>query len=617
MSVFRVWLVFFAYSVMAAAFVQLLLLPVLLPEFHWRDGLLIVGDWHYFQPFAEKMVKAIHLHGWSHWYLRPNGQAPGGIAAAIYAVTVPKPYVLIPLFAALHATGAVMVMRLVELFGIRRRLAVFAALPFLLGPTAILWFTQIHKDTFYAPGLVLCLYGWVYLLRKKTVGEKDTLLRRLVVFSLSISTGIFLVWVVRHHYIETITAFSLIMVMLGFCVMAVRVFSGSATWLNAVFIMIALATVPALLFNVKFPKVTTGISYFDKKIESAKKAELPKTGEAVELPKTGEVVALPEGIKAIGVTEDGRVLMLLKTEKTVDLPKAEKTVDLPKAEKTVDLPKAEKTVDLPKAEKTVDLPKAEKTVDLPKAEKTVDLPKAEKTVDLPKAGEFVPLPEGIGAIRVTENGRLTMIPKVEKEVQVPKAEKPVAGSELFWQPSPILPDSLDLVLKRAYAYRQYFYRATSKANPGSTFDRGRFLNSFENIVKYLPRAIQIGMFSPFPNKWLEPGTLPVYTVMRRVNGLEMFCLYVAMLGLVPAIYYWRRRFELWVVFVFFVYFTLVPVIILPNIGTMVRYRYAPIMALGGLGIAAIGVWLQSRRQKRTGFSNNQSKKLLNGGKHER
>jgi len=363
--------------------------------------------------------------------------------------------------------------------------------------------------------------------------------------------------------------------------MATRVHSGSATWLNAVVMMIALATVPALLFGVKFPKVTVGLSYFDKQIENAKKAELtktgeavelPKTGEAVELPKTGEAVALPEGIKAIGVTEDGRVLMLLK---------------------------------------------AEKTVDLPKAEETVDLPKAEETVDLPKAGKFVALPEGVGAIRISENGRLTMIPKAEKKVRVPKAEKPVAVSEPLWQPSPFLPDSLDRVLNRVYAYRQYFYRYTSKKNPGSTFDKGRYLNSFENIVKYLPRAIQIGMFSPFPNRWIEPGTLPVYTVMRRLNGLEMFCLYVAMLGLVPAIYYWRRRFELWVVFVFFVYFTLVPVIILPNIGTMVRYRYAPIMALGGLGIAAIGVWLQSRRQKRTGFSNNQSEKLLNGGKHER
>jgi len=195
-----------------------------------------------------------------------------------------------------------------------------------------------------------------------------------------------------------------------------------------------------------------------------------------------------------------------------------------------------------------------------------------------------------------------LIPKTEKSVKIPKAVKSILGSELLWQPSTILPDYLDRILERVYAYRQYFYRATFKKNAGSTFDRGRFLNSFENIVRYLPRAIQIGMFSPFPNRWLEPSTTPVYTIMRRVNGLEMFCLYVAMLGLVPAIYYWRRRFEFWVVFVFFGYFTLVPVIILPNIGTMIRYRYAPLMALAGLGVAAIGVWLQSRRKVRYGGS---------------
>ncbi|MBC8427183.1 MAG: hypothetical protein H8E00_00845 [Deltaproteobacteria bacterium] len=597
MSVFRVWLVFFAYSVMAAAFVQLLLLPVLLPEFHWRDGLLIVGDWHYFQPFAEKMVKAIHLHGWSKWFLRPSGQAPGGIAAAIYAVTVPKPYVLIPLFAALHATGAVMMMRLVELFGIRRRLAVFAALPFLLGPTAILWFTQIHKDTLYAPGLVFCLYGWVYLLRMKTVGEKILIVRRLMVFFLSISAGIFLVWVVRPQYIEIFTVFAFIMLILGLCVMAVRVYSGLVVWRNAVVMAIALAAVPASLLTLKAPKVTMGMSYFDKQIESTKTTELPKTEKIVELPKADKTVELPEGIKAVGMTKNGRLLMLLKTEKTVELPKAEETVELPKAEETVELPKAEETVELPKAEETV------------------ELPKAGKTAELPKAGKFIALPESVGAIKITEEGRLLMIPRTEKKVSVPKAKKPAGDSELLWQPSPILPDSLDLVLKRVYAYRQYFYRATSRGNPGSTFDRGRFLNSFENIVRYLPRAIQLGMFSPFPNRWLEPSTTPVYTIMRRVNGLEMFCLYVAMLGLVPAIYYWRRRFEFWVVFVFFGYFTLVPVIILPNIGTMVRYRYAPIMALGGLGIAAIGVWLQGRRRARDGGPEQAMK--VNSAKDER
>ena len=575
MSTFRVWLVFFAYSVMAAAFVQFVALPVLFPEFHWRDGLLIVGDWHYFQPFAEKMVEAIHLHGWSQWSLRPSGQAPAGIAAAIYAVSVPKPYVLIPLFATLHATGAFMVMRLMELFGVRRRLAILAALPFLLGPTAILWFTQIHKDTLYAPGLVFCLYGWVYLLRMKTVGRKDTLLRRLIVFFLSVSTGIFLVWVVRPQYIEIFTVFALIMVILGFCVLAVRGYSGLVTWRHALVITIVLAVVPTVLLTIKFPKVTTGVSYFDKKIESKKTAELPKTGKIIELPEAEKAVTLPEGIKAIGMTKDGRLLMLLKTEKTVELPKVEKTVELPKVEKTVELPKVEKTV---------------------------ELPKVEKTVELPKAGKFIALPEWVGKIRIEEDGRLLMIAKSEKEVQMPKAEKSAAGSEPLWQPSPILPDYLDRILRRVYAYRQYFYRATFKGNPGSTFDRDRFLNSFENIVRYLPRAIQIGMFSPFPNRWLEPSTTPVYTVMRHINGLEMFCLYVAMLGLVPAIYYWRRRFELWVVFVFFGYFTLVPVIILPNIGTMIRYRYAPLMALAGLGVAAIGVWLQGRRQARHGGS---------------
>jgi len=249
--------------------------------------------------------------------------------------------------------------------------------------------------------------------------------------------------------------------------------------------------------------------------------------------------------------------------------------------------------------------------------KFVEIPENVKAMGVNRSGKFVVMTENGKVHDFPETGKPEVVPETGKPEVVPETGKPAGVVEGLWQPSQILPGYVDGVLKRAYSYREYFYRSTLNKNPGSTFDQGRFLNSAENMVRYLPRALQIGMFSPFPKMWFEPGILPVYTVMRRLNGLEMFCLYVAMLGLVPAIYYWRRRFELWVVFVFFVYFTLVPVIVLPNIGTMVRYRYGPIMALGGLGIAAIGVWLQSRRQKRTGFSNNQSEKLLNGGKHER
>ena len=578
MSVFRVWLVFFAYSVAAAAFVQLLLLPVLLPEFHWRDGLLIVGDWHYFQPFAEKAVKEIHLHGWSQWSLRPSGQAPAGIAAAIYAVLVPKPYVLIPLFAALHATGAVMVMRLVELFGIRRRLAVFAALPFLLGPTAILWFTQIHKDTLYAPGLVFCLYGWVYLLQMKTVGGGDTLLRKLVVFFLSVSTGIFLIWVVRPQYIEVVTVFALMMVILGFCVMAIRTGSGLMPWRNAVVVVIALAVVPAVLLIMKMPKVSVGLSYFEKTAERVKTVEIPKHGKAVEMPEDGRFVEVPKGIKAVGVTKDGAFIMLTDEGKFIKVPEEVKPGKVP-----------EKV-------KPGKVPEEVKPGKVPEEVKFVGIPKGVKAMGVNRSGKFVVMTENGKVVDFLKTGKPAAVPETGKPAAVPETGKPAGVAEGLWQPSQILPGYVDGILKRVYAYREYFYRATSNKMPGSTFDQGRFLNSAENMVRYLPRALQIGIFSPFPEMWFQPGTAPVYKVMRRVNGLEMLCLYVAMLGLVPAIYYWRRRIEIWVILGFFIYFTLVPIYVLPNIGTMVRYRYAPIMAIAGLGVAAIGMWLQGRKR---------------------
>lgn len=50
------------------------------------------------------------------WELRAQRHAPAGIAAAIYAVSLPEPWVLIPINAALHAGATVILIFIIRIY---------------------------------------------------------------------------------------------------------------------------------------------------------------------------------------------------------------------------------------------------------------------------------------------------------------------------------------------------------------------------------------------------------------------------------------------------------------------------------------------------------------------
>jgi len=104
----RLWCIFFVYTASIALMVQLILLPKIFPAWHAGDGLLIGIDCYSFHNIAVDLAKKIHAQGWSAWELRPDGQASAGIAGAVYALTVPKPWIVIPINAALHATATLL-----------------------------------------------------------------------------------------------------------------------------------------------------------------------------------------------------------------------------------------------------------------------------------------------------------------------------------------------------------------------------------------------------------------------------------------------------------------------------------------------------------------------------
>ncbi len=201
----KTWLAFFTYSVTVALFVQFILLPRWLPSIHAGDGLLAGGDWHSFHEAAVELSGKIRAQGWAVWQLRPWGQAPVGIAAALYALITPQPYVLIPLNAALHASAGLTLTSIVRPFVQKWGRALMAALPFLVYPSALAWVAQIHKDGFAVAGYLLFVYGWMGLCREE-LQEKSRLFR----CGLTSIAGAALIWIVRPYVVQMLQVISVL-----------------------------------------------------------------------------------------------------------------------------------------------------------------------------------------------------------------------------------------------------------------------------------------------------------------------------------------------------------------------------------------------------------------------
>lgn len=171
----------------------------------------------------------------------------------------------------------------------------------------------------------------------------------------------------------------------------------------------------------------------------------------------------------------------------------------------------------------------------------------------------------------------------KEELRQEEVEEPNVIEFKDWYPSTYLPTRIDNEFKKLYYQRCYFYTVQHGAN--STFDFGTDLNSFEKLVKYIPRAIQVGLFSPFPSSWFAEHSSQLSKLMHIVTGMEMLFIYLCLVGFTISLFIWKKKLEFWIFVCFSFYFTLIPIYALPNIGALVRYRYGAIMLLVALGIS--------------------------------
>lgn len=488
----RLWLAVFIASMAIILTVQLVLLPLVFPAWHIGDGLLRGSDSYAFNEEALNLAAKIEAEGWSAWELWPKGWLTSGLAGALYVLLWPKPWVLAPLNAAVHATTALLVLKIILLFYGRRRAALFAAIPYVFFPSAMLLYTQLHRDGYTIMGMLFFIYGFLLVVRLEK-GPKQRLPLEYSGFLLGL-VGIVFLWLARPHTVFLYLYISLGLFLIVFACFFTGVLQKKLSWKT----FLLKASVLMFLTAAIYPFTTTD--------ESGKYQ-----------------FAVPGDDCAPGKPVDpGRQRVDYGWQKNIG------------------------------------------------PDKYVWASRGEPAAPLAQ-------PAGAGEDRVLPSGEELL-------------------REFYWEPTPWLPSAIDQRLHSIALLRSVYF-PVSYGEMASSIDYDVSFNRASDFIFYLPRALQIAFFAPFPDEWLGTGTYQSTTFFRRLSGLEMVFIYLCYIPLLYGIKVWYRRIELYIVLVFCTIMMLPAVYSTPNVGSIYRYRYGYLMLIVSLGVAAFCHFLRERRGK--------------------
>jgi 4-amino-4-deoxy-L-arabinose transferase-like glycosyltransferase len=116
----------------------------------------------------------------------------------------------------------------------------------------------------------------------------------------------------------------------------------------------------------------------------------------------------------------------------------------------------------------------------------------------------------------------------------------------------------------------------------SNIDSDVRLNSATDLISYLPRAIVVGCFAPFPRMWFENGTGG--HAGRMLAGVETLFMYLLYVPTILCVWSNRRNYAVWLLFLIAFIGMMSLGLVVVNVGAMFRFRYVFWMLVIVLGV---------------------------------
>ncbi len=133
--------------------------------------------------------------------------------------------------------------------------------------------------------------------------------------------------------------------------------------------------------------------------------------------------------------------------------------------------------------------------------------------------------------------------------------------------------------------RSGFRSYTSQA---SNIDREVQFQTPGDIVRFIPRALVIGFFAPFPKMWVESGSYG--RTGRLLSGAETLAMYFLYLAVALCLWRDRRSLKMWFVFSIAAVGLLALGLVVVNAGALYRIRYVfwmMLIVIGSRGFSQI------------------------------
>jgi hypothetical protein len=151
---------------------------------------------------------------------------------------------------------------------------------------------------------------------------------------------------------------------------------------------------------------------------------------------------------------------------------------------------------------------------------------------------------------------------------------------------------IDRVVRKLGSTREAFANGYPSAK--SNIDLDIKFESMYDVIAYLPRAMQIGLFAPFPNQWFSESKSEVGGVMRIISSLEMIVGYLLFIGLLLNFGMNAYANQINLIIAYFIPLTLIVIaaLVVCNVGTMYRMRYGSWQLLNGFGLMGWVYWIE-------------------------